>query len=258
MKLVIEDSPKTVTVITPTIGSIKLKDAIESVASQTYKSIRHLIVIDGPEYKDVLLKNVQYPETVVFNNLDMTTLPYNTGKFGDQSFYGHRIYAAYPHLINTDYIMFLDEDNWYEPDHVETLVQTAQSKNLDFSFSLRKIFSPEGEYITDDNCESLGKWPIFMSRRSPHGEQFLIDTSSFCFKREFIQKTCHFWHAGWGGDRQYLYGVKEHAKYDTNGKHTLCYRLDGNPKSVTQQFFDTGNKINDQYYGGKFPWHKTS
>jgi glycosyltransferase involved in cell wall biosynthesis len=246
MKLVIE---KPVTVITPTVGSPKLKDAIESVANQTYKC-NHLIVCDGPEYFDKV-----YP-LAVGGAIQFCVTPENTGKVGDQSFYGHRIYAAYPHLINSDYILFLDEDNWYDPNHVETLIQTMESKNLDFSFSLRKIYSPEGKYITDDNCESLGKWPIFMSRRSPYGEQFLIDTSSFCFKREFIQKTCHFWHSGWGGDRKYFYAIKEHAKYDTNGKHTLCYRLDGNTNSVTKEFFETGNKTQDQYYGGKFPWLK--
>jgi glycosyltransferase involved in cell wall biosynthesis len=256
MKLVIEDSPKTVTVITPTIGSPKLLDAITSVATQSYKC-KHLIVIDGPEFIEtvkeiVTIARMMDPQP----NIHVVSTPENTGKVGDQSFYGHRIYAAYPHLINSDYILFLDEDNWYESDHVETLVQTAQSKNLDFSFSLRKIYSPEGRYITDDNCESLGKWPIFMSRRSPHGEQFLIDTSSFCFKREFLQKTCHFWHAGWGGDRQYFYSVKQHAKYDTNGKHTLCYRLDGNPHSVTKEFFETGNRTQEQYYEGKYPWIK--
>jgi glycosyltransferase involved in cell wall biosynthesis len=246
MKLVIE---KPVTVITPTVGSPKLKDAIESVANQTYKC-NHLIVCDGPEYFDKV-----YP-LAVGGAIQFCVTPENTGKVGDQSFYGHRIYAAYPHLINSDYILFLDEDNWYDPNHVETLIQTMEIKNLDFSFSLRKIYSPEGKYITDDNCESLGKWPIFMSRRSPYGEQFLIDTSSFCFKREFIQKTCHFWHSGWGGDRKYFYAIKEHAKYDTNGKHTLCYRLDGNTNSVTKEFFETGNKTQDQYYGGKFPWLK--
>ena len=166
-------------------------------------------------------------------------------------------YAAYPHLLNSDYILFLDEDNWYEPDHVATLIETIEKKNLDFSYSLRKIYSPDKKYLLDDNCESLGKWEIFMSRGSHHGKQYLIDTSSFCFKREFIQKTCHLWHAGWGGDRHYLYGVKEHAKYDTNGKHTLCYRLDGNPNSVTKEFFETGNKTQEQYFGGKFPWIKT-
>ena len=158
--------------------------------------------------------------------------------------------------INSDYILFLDEDNWYEPDHVASLIETIEKKNLDFAYSLRKIYSPEKKYLCDDNCESLGKWEIFMSRKSPHGKHYLIDTSSFCWKREFLQKTCHHWHAGWGGDRQYLYAVKDHAKYHTNGKHTLCYRLDGNPNSVTHEFFTVGNKSQEEYYEGKFPWHK--
>ena len=246
MKLVIE---KPVTVITPTIGSPKLKDAIESVANQTYKC-KHLIVCDGPEHFDKV-----YP-LAVGGAIQFCVTPENTGKVGEQSFYGHRIYAAYPHLINSDYILFLDEDNWYQPDHVASLVETIESQNLDFAYSLRQIYNTNKEYLCDDNCESLGKWPIFSSRNSPYGDQFLIDTSSFCWKREFLQKTCHYWHAGWGGDRQYLYAVKDHSKYHTNGKHTLCYRLDGNPNSVTKEFFDTGNKINNQYYKGEFPWQK--
>ena len=247
MKLVIE---KPVTVITPTIGSPKLLDAIESVANQTYKC-KHLIVCDGPEHFDKV-----YP-LAVGGAIQFCVTPENTGKVGEQSFYGHRIYAAYPHLVNSDYILFLDEDNWYQPDHVASLVETIESQNLDFAYSLRQIYNTNKEYLCDDNCESLGKWPIFSSRNSPYGDQFLIDTSSFCWKREFLQKTCHYWHAGWGGDRQYLYAVKDHSKYHTNGKHTLCYRLDGNPNSVTKEFFDTGNKINNQYYKGEFPWVRT-
>ena len=51
MKLVIE---KPVTVITPSIGSKKLLDAIMSVATQTYKC-KHLIVIDGPEFSESVM-----------------------------------------------------------------------------------------------------------------------------------------------------------------------------------------------------------
>ena len=245
MKLVIE---KPVTVITPTIGSDKLLDAITSVKNQTYKC-NHLIVSDGPGYTQSVVDVM----ASINAGVQLVTTPDNTGA---GNYYGHRIYAAYPHLLNSDYILFLDEDNWYEPDHVESLINTIESKNLDFSYSLRKIFSPKKDYLCDDNCESLGKWEIFMSRGSPHGKHYLIDTSSFCYTRNFIQKTCHLWHAGWGGDRQYLYGVKDHAKYDTNGKHTLCYRLDGNPNSVTKEFFETGNKTQEAYYQGKYPWLK--
>ena len=237
-------------VITPTTGAPELEDAIASVKKQTMKC-DHLVIVDGQEFSTeagFAIARADQEKTVI-----KTVLPFNTGANG---FYGHRVMAGFSHLVNHDYILFLDQDNWYEPNHVETLIETIESKNLDFSFSLRKIFNSERTYLLDDNCESLGKWPIFMSRHSPHGLQYLIDTSSFCFRREFIQKTCHHWHAGWGGDRQYLYAVKNHAKYDTNGKHTLCYRLDGNPNSVTKEFFETGNKTQQAYYEGKYPWLK--
>jgi glycosyltransferase involved in cell wall biosynthesis len=239
MKLVIE---KPVTVITPTVGSSKLKNAIESVANQTYKC-KHLIVCDGPEYFDKV-----YP-LAVGGAIQFCVTPENTGGHG---FNGQRIYASYPHLVNSDYILFLDEDNWYEPDHVANLVETIERDGLDFAYSLRKIFDVNKNYLIDDNCESLGKWPIFFTHDNP---QFLIDTSSYCFTKKFIEKTCHLWHSGaWGEDRRYYYAVKDHAKYNTSGKHTLCYRLEGNPNSVTEDFFKQGNRIQQQHYKGNFPW----
>lgn len=244
MKLTIH---KSVTVITPTIGKPELADAIMSIRSQTYPT-KHLVVVDGGKFFEKV-----WDLGVDLDNCQLVESPENTGENG---FYGHRIYAAYPHLLNSDYILFLDEDNWYEPNHVETLIETIEQKNLDFAFSLRKIHDKNGKYLIDDNCESLGKWEIFLSRGSQYGNQYLIDTSSFCFKREFIQKTCHIWHHGWGGDRRYLSAIRDHAKYDTSGKYTLCYRLDGNPNSVTEEFFIQGNKTQESYYGGKFPWVK--
>lgn len=250
MKLVIE---KPVTVITPTIGSPKLKDAIESVKNQTYKC-KHVVVVDGPEKwqnaVDVCGISMAYSDGVTF-----VAAPENTGANG---FNGQRIYAAYPHLINSDYILFLDEDNWYEPNHVASLVETIEKNNLDFAYSLRKIHSKDGKYECNDECESLGKWEIFLSRKSHHGPQHLVDTSAYCFKRDFIKKTCHLWHSGaWGEDRRYFYFVKDQAKFDTSGKYTLCYRLDGNPNSVTKEFFEIGNRTQEEYYGGRFPWRRT-
>jgi len=242
--------PKTVTVITPTIGSPKLLDAVESIKAQTYKHINHLIVIDGPEYASTVYGILPLDRNRRDDkNINDVIAPYNTGGDG---FYGHRIYAAYPHLVNTDYIFFLDEDNWYAPDHVESLVKVLEQN--DFAYSLRQIYDENKNYLCDDNCESLGKWPIYFT----HGneESFLIDTSSFAFRREFLIKVSQFWHHGWGGDRNFFYNVKDHCKWDTNGKHSLCYRLDGNPNSVTANFFEKGNESMSVIYGDKFPWIK--
>jgi glycosyltransferase involved in cell wall biosynthesis len=241
MKLIIE---KSVVVITPTIGSDKLADAIASVQNQTYGNVQHLLVLDGYQY-------LHKAPHVDRDNLKMITLPWNTGANG---FNGQRIYASIPHLVNADYIFFLDEDNWYEPNHVRTLVETIEQQNLDWAFSLRKIFSPDKQYLADDNCESLGKWPIFFTHDNP---QYLVDTSAFAFKREFIKATCHLWHSGaWGEDRRYLYSVTNKSKWNTSGNHTLCYRVDGNPKSVNGDFFIEGNKQQLNYYKGQLPWLK--
>ena len=241
--------PKTVTVITPTIGSAKLRDAIESVKAQTYQHINHLVVVDGPDYQSAVHNLLTLKE--LSDEIQLTTSPFNTGKVGD-GFYGHRIYAAYPHLVNTDYIFFLDEDNWYATDHVESLVKVLEQN--DFAYSLRKIYDENKDYLCDDNCESLGKWAIYSMHGK--GESFLIDTSSFAFRREFLIKVSQFWHHGWGGDRNFFYAVKDHCHWNTNGKHTLCYRLDGNPNSVTADFFEKGNKSMIEIYGDKFPWIK--
>lgn len=245
MNLVIEEP---VTVITPSIGNPKLADAIKSVQAQTYPT-KHLIVADGNEaFQNVLQISVPLGDPKVVCTPERT---------GDNGFNGQRIYAAYPHLINSEYILFLDEDNWYEPNHVETLITTIRSKNLDFAYSLRKIHSPEGGYLCNDDCESLGKWEIYLSRHSSMGNQYLIDTSAYCFKRDFIRYTCHLWHSGaWGEDRRYLNAIRGHSRFDTSGEYTLCYRLDGNPKSVTEEFFEVGNKTQMEYYGGRYPWRK--
>jgi glycosyltransferase involved in cell wall biosynthesis len=244
MKLIIE---KSVVVITPTIGSPKLADAIESVANQTYKNIEHLIVVDGDQYFDSTVNVLPFNPN---SNMKILPLPWNTGGTGGK-FYGHRIYAGVPHFLNADYVFLLDEDNWYEPDHVRTLVEVLDRGN-DFAYSFRKIYSPDKTYIADDNCEALGKWPIYFSHNDP---QYLVDTSSFAFNTKFLQKTCHFWHSGWGGDRRYLYSVlAQNPKWDTSHKHTLCYRTDANPNSPDADFFIKGNEQQLEHYKGKLPW----
>jgi len=248
MKLNIERS---VTVLTPSIGSPKLADAIRSVQAQTYTNVKHIIVADGhKQYADKMMEVVMEAiPGLPSRGIQTTSIPENTGKTGGD-FYGHRIYAGYPHFLNSDYVFFLDEDNWYEPDHVKTLVEVLD-RGFDFAYSFRKIFTPDKEYVCDDNCEALGKWPIFLTHDNP---QFLIDTSSFAFRCDFIQASCNLWHSGWGGDRRYFYSVKDHCKWEGSMKHTLCYRLDGNEGSVTKDFFIQGNQKQLEIYKGNLPW----
>lgn len=253
MKLTIE---KSVVVITPSIGKRTLEDAVASVRNQTYGNLKHLVVADGEEFETKVRHTVvKYLDNT--EKLVVTSTPWNTGAKG---FYGHRIYAAYPHLIDADYVFFLDEDNWYLPDHVSTMVETLEkrSPSSKAAYSLRSIYDVNGEYLVDDNCESLGKWSIWVAPE--HNPSYLVDTSSWCFRGEFIKNTCQFWHHGWGGDRNYLYNTFDmqyplmNADFACSNRHTLAYRLDGNPNSVTEEFFHQGNDVQLKRYNGKLPW----
>lgn len=234
-------------VITPTTGAPELIDAINSVSLQTYTDVDHLVVCDGEKFKvqtDYIVNKV-----CEGSGAQVCYLPYNTGGNG---FYGHRIMAAFSHLVNHDVVLFLDQDNWFELTHIETLVNEIKMFNLDWAYSLRKIYDKDKTYICDDNCESLGRWPVWVNDNA-----FLIDSSSYCFKTEFLRKVGHTWDWGWGADRRFYTIVKDklkHQNYTSTGKHTLCYRLGGNEGSVTGDFFVEGNKKITEKYKGKLPW----
>lgn len=233
---------KSATVVIASTGAAILEDAISSVVAQTHPNTTCWVVIDGPAYVAQTLSITQrYP------NVGIMAVPDNTGANG---FYGHRIYAATSFLVNSDYILYLDQDNWMKPDHVATQIENCESNGLEWGYSLRSIHDKHGEYLLDDNCESLGKWPIFLS-----DQHHLVDTSCYCIRREVITRIGGAWYGGWGGDRQFYAAISQYfPNFGTTGKHTLCYRLDGNPGSVNQDFFVQGNAVMQQRHPGGFPW----
>jgi glycosyltransferase involved in cell wall biosynthesis len=249
MRLIIE---KPATIITPTTGNAFLSDAIDSVLAQTYKNVNHLLVIDGKEYSDNFYKNIVYENLP--KNVQIVILPTNTGANG---FNGQRIYAAFPHLVDSDYILFLDEDNWLEKDHVSSLVDLIETKKYDWAYSLRNVYTEDKKFVAEDNCESIGRWPIFWSL-DKEDKQHIVDTSCYCFTKNFIKQTCHLWHSGaWGEDRRYFHAIMSHDNYGTTGKHTSNYRLDDavEKKYGSIDFFKNGNKIVKNFYG-EYPWLK--
>jgi glycosyltransferase involved in cell wall biosynthesis len=232
-----------VTVITATTGSDFLYDALLSVKKQTYKNLEHYVVIDGIERKKEALKILKN-----FPNVKLLTLPYATGK---DNYNGHRIYAAATYLSNGKYVSFLDEDNYYEPNHVASCVNLI-SQGYDWVYNLRNIIDKDKNFICEDNCESLGRWPVWVNK-----DAFLIDSSSYCFKREFLQEVGHLWHHGWGADRRFYTIIKEevgHKNYGCSSRYTLNYRLGGNEGSVQSDFFIEGNKQMEEKYQGNYPW----
>ena len=229
-----------VAVVTPTIASEHLAQCIDSVDKQTYEDIVHYIFIDGCQYEPKAREIL-----VGASKTRMIELEENVGK----GWYGHRAYAACSFLVNADVICYLDEDNFLEPNHIETVVKKLQEDN-DWVYSLRNIHDKEGKFLCEDNCESLGKWPVYFNPEVHH-----IDTSCFAIRRDIAVHIGHSWYGKWGADRQFFSALKKYfPKYDCTNQYTTNYRLDGNENSVSEEFFVEGNKINTEKYQGLFPW----
>jgi len=252
-----------VVTIIPSIGSPKLADALASLSKQDYPDVDVYLVIDGgakhDRVQDVLRDFVQNGDAAsktILPRIHVTTLSWNVGAGG---YFGHRIYAAFPHLVNHEFVTFLDEDNWYRPDHISSLVETLeQFPEAVFAHSLREIYRPNREFVTNDDCESLGDWPVW---RAPSGkyepEARLADVSSYLFRRKFLITVCHLWHRGWGIDRAFVNAIrKSKYKFACSGEYTLAYRLGGNPDSVPEKYFTEGNEVMRKQWQGNYPWAK--
>jgi len=227
-----------VAVVIPTIGAQHLEQCLDSVLNQTYKDTTIYLFKDGVS---VILP----PFVNDVPNIKQIHLDENVGK----GWYGHRVYAACSFLVNADIICYLDEDNYYEPEHIETLVKTI-SKGNDWAYSLRNIVDKNGEFICTDDCESLGKWPVYFNN-----EIFHIDTSCFAVRRDVAVHIGHAWYGQWGADRQFFGAIKKHyTKFDCTNSYTVNYRLDGNENSVTKDFFKKGNIETRAKYGDNYPW----
>lgn len=242
---------KKATTIIPTTGESSVIDSIKSVLNQNYDESHAYVVIDGDKntkkFYDEFFRADLQNHSKFKTHLNIVILPENVGANG---FYGHRVYAAFTHLINSDYVLYLDQDCSFEFNHVKGMVNMIEENNYDWCYSLRRIVDQNKQYICNDDCESLGKWNPVMQYNH-------VDTNCYCIKTEVATKVCSIWHGGWGTDRAF-YSVISNAfkNYNCSGEYTVNYAIGGNEGSVTAEFFKQWNEKVNEMYNGKFPWRK--
>jgi hypothetical protein len=231
-------------VLIPTTGAPALRRAVQSVLAQTHETSAY-VVCDGEPFREATLAAL---EGVDRARVALCVLPRNTGAGG---FYGHRIYAAFAHLVAEDHVLFLDQDNFLAPDHVASCVELIAARRLQWCHALRNVCTPAGEFVCRDDCESLGRWPAYTGQ-----DVHLVDTSAYCLRREVLLQAAHVWHGGWGQDRVFAQVMMRNFRdFDCTGRYTLQYCLGGNEGSVTKEFFEQGNAEMQRRYKRGFPWN---
>lgn len=241
-----------IAVITGTIGSETLRETIESVRRQTIP-VQHWIVIDGHEYdhgtrrmleKMPMNTNPYYVQHIV-------TLPENTGGSG---YVCHRINGSFPWLVNADYVCYLDEDNTFEPTHLQCLLESiVKTPGARWAYSFRKIMDADGTVICEDSCESLG----CVSHTVLSMDDRLIDTNCYMLERTLAIQISPLWNvkARQDGkleaDRHVCRVLLEQEPLHGISKcSSVRYRVCGRPDSVRPDFFLEGNAILGKGVGG--------
>lgn len=147
-----------ITIITPTTGKASLDKLIQSIAEQTFDAnVYHLLLWD-----DYRSESSKEPESYNSNNRHSIVFPPGTGRNGSAP--GSMLRAAGLMLVRTTWVTFADDDVWWEKDHIDVLNNLLLAGG-NWATTLRKIWSPTGEYLGVDRFESVGDDP---GRRVPY------------------------------------------------------------------------------------------
>jgi hypothetical protein len=297
--------PSVVTVVTATTGKAELARCIESVRSQDYRgAIQHIVVVDGERFAPAVRAVVaalepaaappppyaSCPEAPHVKNspcgaapggpegsgvgprwLDVVYLPFNM--HGD----GGRVYAAGPNFARGAYVSNLDEDNYYAPEHIGSLVDLLVEQELDWAYSLRTL-AMKGDPLAHDRCESLGflhevwDWdgePNFNAAHSQHH----VDTNCYMARRPVALALATQWNClPRHNDRCYLEAAASaYPSFGTTRSHTVFYDVDPATEKglAILGFFSEGlRSINERYHShsgdddaegkadGLMPWER--
>lgn len=236
-----------VSIITATTGNPLLGRNLRSVSNQTYKDIEHIIVTDGPEHNTKVTDIEPFDDRRYF-----MTLPFPTGK---DRYNGHRIYGAATYLARGDYFIYLDDDNFLEPDHVQSCVDVIK-QGKDWAYSLRNIVDKESKILCQDNCESLGKWPSVL-----HPLDYFVDVNCYFLHKDIAVAISPVWYCKFREpgqpeiDRKIMSILRQHfGNYDCTYKYSVNYTVGNTALSVTPEFFVRGNVEMLRKHNGVLPW----
>ena len=232
---------RTAAVVTVTNGKRmkELENCIASISSQTYKA-KHYILCDG-DWDDYIAIRWLYPTLKVC---------YWDAKIGGDGWLGQRWYAAAPQLITEDVTFFCNDDDWYEDNHVQTIMEKIEQGH-DWAYSFRKICDSEGTFLFNDNCEALGETsPVWVDPNHHFVDWCMWGMKTKCLKQispVLNNKDIYV-------DRYFYAAAKQvFPNFAPTLKHTFNFRLGGGCK-VQKEFFEMGNAEMLKRHNGTLPW----
>jgi hypothetical protein len=237
-------TPFDVAIVMATVVRPSLAQAIRSVYAQRFNGrIQILVGIDRMEGDRAMLDAVvaECPSHVAVTMLDLgySTSQRHGGVY--PSHYGGALKTILSYAANSRYVAYLDDDNWYAPDHLASLLEAVKGKA--WAFALRNfIESRTGDFLCPDTWESVGPGRGVYAK----AQGGFVDTNCFLIDKLTCNDVFPEWAmtryaGGTGGDRQILRRLIDRP-WGTNDSHTVYYRqgLVGLPPYLLWRFHRAG------------------
>ncbi|MBF0159661.1 MAG: tetratricopeptide repeat protein [Magnetococcales bacterium] len=219
--------PKQVAVVIQTLLRPTLLQAVESVYQQRHIDSLHLLIgVDKALGDPALLDQIEARRpphcTVTLINLGYSTCRMNGGL---HPAYGGVLRTTLSYLANSRYLAYLDDDNWWHPDHLHTLLTAIAS--VEWAFSLRILTDSDGTPLMVDLSESVGPdGGLFQERFGG-----FVDTNCLMIDKLACEPVLRLWSQplsedGKGEDRVVFRELKNHYAFACSGRATAYYRID--------------------------------
>lgn len=137
---------------------------------------------------------------------------------------GGALRTAISYLANSRYVAFLDDDNWWAPSHISSLLRAIQGRA--WAFSRRVLFDARlEEVICRDEWESLGPG-VGVYSNSFGG---WVDTSCLMVDKFACHEVLPAWaiarHAEGVGDDRVVFERLKSMPFGATGEYTVFYRI---------------------------------
>ena len=220
-------TPFDIAVVMATIARPTLAQAIRSVYAQRFAGrIQILVGIDRWMGERAMLDALvaECPSHVAVTRVDLgySTSQRHGGVYPSQ--FGGSLKTLLSYAANSRYVTYLDDDNWYAPDHIATML--AAVKERDWAFALRHfVDSASGDFLCPDTWESVGPHRGVYAK----AQGGFVDTNCYVIDKILCNDVFPEWAmplyaGGTGGDRQILQRLTDRP-WGSNGAHTVFYRM---------------------------------
>lgn len=225
-------SPADVAVVIPTILRPCIAEAVESVYGQTFAGRIQLLIgvdkaADSPAVLEAALARRPDHVSAIVLSLPFSTSVRHGGVHPAMD--GGSLRSILSFMANSRYVAYLDDDNRWEPDHLDAVLQAVKGKA--WAYSLRLLIDEtDGRELGVDRWDSVGP---DAGRFAAQGG--MVDPNCLLVDKVALARAFGRWSEGPGvaSDRSFFAGIK-HTPHGRVDRPTVRYGI--RPTNVMHGF----------------------